>query len=336
MNVSIRYNHRIIQFKVNDFSALVVPDENRIGDFMLAVFPEAEKLKYQLIENVPQPIGFLTGKTLLSSEKTAQFLSSAEVFAPLMTAIYNVRNTLNYDSKILTLLLYFYLTDSSISVSLMAEWLQENGMNIDLAGDLSMAVYLSGIERNENPEAIEHFFKIRRHAEDNHSASHVQKISSVEDFFLSTAVSRPARLVFDDVAPYSVEAGSIEKLLYDCQGIPETSFLVEDHKHIILGMSNTLAEAKTLCLGASPTFYDFIRLNTRLAERTYVSLHSFLVENLHDFLEFLKTNRINCNLGVINRQFKTEYFNPDVFLHANQPFEVVNDHLPIFLNIEKV
>ncbi|MBW6492115.1 MAG: hypothetical protein K0B15_13085 [Lentimicrobium sp.] len=336
MNLRFSYNRKYLYFNnITDSSTPVLLSNGSSTDIILAVSPETIKINYYIFENIPFPAGFLHTKIMLDSGKIPELFDSNESLKYLLNELYKVGENKNFSPEIHTLILYFYLTDCSISVSLMAKWMEEFGLDKTISEKFCTALYIERVERVESSLVNNLFPDITQQTAPEILLSHVYKLFSVEDFFRFENIFKPTRLVFDEFSQYDSSVINTDKVILNCKDIPETAFLVEDHDHIILGLSNNLAEVMTLCLNSLPEFYDFIRLNCNLAERTYKSLHSFLCETPLNIRDFMKMSGMKCMIGVLDKYLKLNYLKSDDCIDLCQSPDANLKYLPVFLNIRK-
>lgn len=291
---------------------------------------------YALFEGLNQTSGFLGSNKVFSASFMHNIVLNHEYFAPLSKAIAEAQED-NIEIKPATfvLLAWYYLTDSAISVPFMQQWLVADGYTEEKAQTLTLSVYIARTDRDDSDEAcwvsIKDAFDLMIGTQEMRQI----KISSKEDYFKSIATQECYSLVYDDFAAYECISSDKQEHAINCRYIPETAMLVEDHHHIILGLSTLLCEVMTLCDFAVPTLNSFILDKVRRSETTFMSLGSFLHKYADELGKFIHENNLKFSLKVMDNNFiaSTVTLEKGISIFSSRNPEA--PLLPLFLDIEK-
>lgn len=291
---------------------------------------------YALLPGLNKPANFLESKKVFSATFMHDVVLTDEYFAPLANAIAKAQeDNIEIKPGTFVLLAWYYLTDSAISVPFMERWLVGAGFTEEKAKTLTLSVYIARTDRDDSAG----IFWVTPEADFDSQIGNVEtrhiRISSKGDYFQTICHQQNYSLVYDDFAAY--ELMSYHKQLYaiNCKNIPETAMLVEDHHHVILGLSTLLCEVLTLCDFAAPTFNDFILDKVDRSETTYMSLGSFLLKYADVLGTFIHDNNLKFSLKVMDAHFiaSTLSLEKGISLFSSQNPET--PLLPLFLDIEK-
>lgn len=291
---------------------------------------------YALFSGLNQTSGFLGSNKIYSASFMHNIVQTHEYFAPLSNAIAEAQeNNIEIKPESFILLAWYYLTDSAISVPFMEKWLISDGFTEQKAKTLTLSVYIARTDRDDSDDvcwvSIKDAFDLMIGTQEMRQI----KISSKEDYFKSIDKQDSYCLVYDDFAAYEWIASDEQCYAINCRYIPETGMLVEDHHHVILGLSTLLCETITLCDFGAPTFNAFILDRVSLSETTYISLGTFLHKYADELAEFINENNLKFSLKVMDNNFIAS----SVFLEEGiSNFTSQNPEaplLPLFLDIEK-
>jgi hypothetical protein len=290
---------------------------------------------FALLNDLHQSDWFLSTHKIFSSSYINQLILANNYFAPLLNAIALTKQNGNkLKPKAITILTYYYLSESSISISFIEHWLVSIGYAEVQAGELAMAVYVA---RTERDDCTDIFYPI---ASDDLSQTgnnpNLQNIPSKEAFFRSDHHQNQYSIVYDDLAAYELLSSGNDITVVNCKDIPETAFMVEDHHHIILGLSIKLCEALALCECSATPFYKFIMGKCSYAETTYTGLGYFLNKYSIGLAAMVKENDFKISIRAIDNQQNTKIFSLEkgISLFSSQTSD--NAVLPIFIDIEKL
>ena len=341
MNSRIYYNNQCLPknelYKIYENTATT--GDADVHELHLAVsFNNKQLPTYALFSGLNQPAGFLGANKIFSAFFMHNLVQTHEYFAPLSNVIEQARQNNNNNglkSGIVTLLTWYYLTDSAISAPFMEKWLVADGFTEDKAKALTLSVYIARTDRNDSAED---FWVTTEDAFDlitGNVETRVIRITSKEGFFQTIRHKGSYELVYDDFASYEMLSSNNQKNAINCKDIPETAMLVEDHHHVILGLSTLLCEAMTLCDFAVPSFNSFIIDRVSLSETTYMSLGTFLHKYADELEKFIHENNLKFSLKVMDNNFiaSTVSLGQGISLFPSQ--NPAASLLPLFLDIEK-
>lgn len=337
MNSRIYYNNQCLLqkelYKIHE-NAEVNRDAH---DLHIAVWwNNKQEPTYALFSGLNQPSGFLGSNKYFSTSFMHNIVLTHEYFAPLANVIVEAQQD-NFELKPETVILlaWYYLTDSAISVTFMEQWLIADGLPEEKAKTLTLSVYIARTDRDDSEEVCWVSIKDAYDLIIGTQEMRQLRTSSKEDYFACIEKQDSYWLVYDDLAAYELISSNKHGYAINCRYIPETAMLVEDHHHIILGLSTLLCEVLTLCDYAVPVFNTFILDRVRLSETTYISLGSFLHKYADELGRFILKNNLKFSIKVMDNNFiaSTDSLEKGISFFASQ--ESVTPLLPLFLDIEK-
>ncbi len=310
------------------------PDGKRDNVLYLAVSSKDDSLDFALLNDLDQDDVFLSTHKIFSSSYINHLTFTNKYFAPLSNAIAETnQNGYELTPEANTLLAYYYLTESAVSVSFIEHWLVSLGYVEEQAQELAMAVYVARTERTDCSDVFDIESTSDLLQSDKHP--HLLRITSKEDFFRQAYHQNLSSLVYDDFAAFELLSSAKDITIMDCKDIPETAFMVEDHHHVILGLSVKLCEALALCEFSATPFYEFILGKCNFAETTYLGLGYFINKYASDLVKMLNETGLKVSIRTIDNQRNTNAFplRDGVSFFLLQTSD--KTRLPIFLDIEK-
>lgn len=336
MNFDISFNGKPLIFNnIHNFSTRVDIPGCKENELLLAFKKGINDISFSLLSPNELPIGYLAEKQIFNHEFLLNHLLSDTSIEGLRNAILEITDIHKLNHVTLVLIIYFFFSDASISVTQMADWLNESGISTENSESLAMAIYMAGTDRQDGDL---NFIPGQESSIFNSSKPELpelQIINSVQCFFSHSFSPDTARFVYDDFQQYCNFSGEKNQELYYCGNIPETSFLVEDHDHLILGLSCRLSEVMSICEFSAPEIYAFIKHHCSFNERSSMSLASFMEKFYAEIIQMTSETGIKCSIKLLdnhNRAFAInlqECITPLGFSFA------VTGHLPVFMDIEK-
>ena len=291
---------------------------------------------YALLSGLNQPAGFLGANKIFSATFMHHLVRTHEYFAPLSIAIAEAQqDNIELKPGIVTLLSWYYLTDSAISAPFMEKWLVADGFTEEKAKALTLSVYIARTDRDDTSED---FWKTPENVSDfktGNVETRMIRITSKEDYFQTICHQQNYGLVYDDFASFEMLSSNEQKYAINCKDIPETGMLVEDHHHVILGLSTLLCEAMTLCDFAAPAFNTFILDKVDRSETTYVSLGTFLHKYADELGNLIHQNDFKLSLKVMDNNFIASTVSLEKGISCFSSPNSDAPLLPLFLDIEK-
>jgi hypothetical protein len=310
------------------------PDSGGKASLYLAASWKNEMPYYVLLNDLNQPDGFLAIHKIFSPGFIAHLALTNNCFAPLLNAIAEIHQDGNeLKQETFTLLVYYFLTENAVSASFIEHWLISAGYNAAFASALTIAVYLARTERTECINVFDGEQSGNLSQTDN--LPNLLNIPSKEKYFQSIYPQSHNCLVYDDFAAYELISYGNDLTILNCKDIPETYFLVEDHHHIILGMSVKLCEALALCEYSATLFYEFILEKCTYAETTYFGLGHFLQKFSIELDNRLQNKNLKFSIRALDIHHNVCSFRlkEGISLFLSQDADM--EFLPIFLDIEK-
>ena len=291
---------------------------------------------YALFSGLDQTSGFLGSNKIYSASFMHTIVLTHEYFAPLSNAIAEAQeDNIEIKPETFILLAWYYLTDSAISVPFMEKWLVADGFTEQKAKTLTLSVYIARTDRDDSDDvcwvSIKDAFDLMIGSQE---MRHI-KISSKEDYFPFIDKLDSYCLVYDDFSAYELISSDKQWYAINCRYIPETAMLVEDHHHVILGLSTLLCEAITLCDFGAPTFNAFILDRVSLSETTYMSLGTFLNTYTDELGKFIHENNLKFSLKIMDDSFIASTVSLEKGISFFPSQNPTASLLPLFLDIEK-
>lgn len=339
MSTRIYYNNQLLSqdelYKIQEKPAK--SGNTDVQDLHLAVsFNNEQEPVYALLSGLDHPAGFLKTNKVFSASFMHHLVQTHKYFAPLSIAIAEAQqDNIELKSGIVTLLAWYYLTDSAISAPFMEKWLIADGFTAEKAKALTLSVYIA---RTDRDDSAEDFWTIPENAPDDITGnveSRMIRITSKEDYFQTICHQQNYGLVYDDFVSYEMLSSNEQKYAINCKDIPETGMLVEDHHHVILGLSTLLCEAMTLCDFAAPAFNTFILDKVDRSETTYVSLGTFLHKYADELGIHIHQNNLKLSLKVMDNNFIASSVSLEKGISCFSSQNSDAPLLPLFLDIEK-
>lgn len=300
----------------------------------LAVTRKDDRPSYSLFKDLNQPDDFLATHKIFSTSYINGLTITNKCFAPLLNSIAETHQNgheLKYET--LTLLVFYYLTESAVSVSFIALWLVFAGYTEAFAGELAMAVYVARTERTDCDDVFD--IRAKGNPSQTHNHALLLNVASKANYFQSVYQQNHYFLVYDDFAAFESLSSGSDLSILNCQDIPETAFMVEDHHHVILGLSLKLCEALALCEFSAPPFYEFIMKKCSFAETTYLGLGYFINKYTSEIVKMLYDKGLKMSMRAMDVHHHISPFTLEkgVSFFSSQTSD--QTFLPIFLDIEK-
>ena len=338
MNFSICYNGKPLIFNhIRSLSTRVEIAFCEDDEILLAYRTDSGNNSFSILSAKELPIGALAGKKIFNHEFLHEHLQSAIAFEVLRNAVQENTDISKLNQKTVVLIIYFYFTDTSLSVTQMTDWLIESGVAADESENLAMAIYLAATERPDDDLIFINEKQNDISFSSEPEFTEIHRFNTINDFFNHTfsAETGKTSLLFDDYQQYSKPSGDNNQEFYNCGEIPETSFLVEDHNHLILGLSCSLAEVMSIYEFSAPEIYSFIRQHSSFSDRTLKSLGGFLEEFYSEILDLLDKTGIHCSIKLLDNQHKTVSIGLIDFNTAYGFSFYIPGYLPVFMDVEK-
>lgn len=336
MNIKIFYDSAFY-YKNDVLKIIEVSNPGGGGTFglHLAVSWKGEMPNYVILNDLNQPDGFLSMHKIFSPAYINHLTRTNKCFAPLLNAIAEINND-GYELKCETILLlvYYYLTENAVPVSFIEHWLILSGYNGAFTEELTKAIYLARTERTGDCVTVFDREKTNN-PQQTDNLPYLLQIASKEEYFQSVYQHNHNYLVYDDFAAYESLSSSNGLTVLNCKDIPETAFMVEDHHHIILGLSTTLCETLALCEYSATLFYEFILEKCSYVELTYLGLGHFLQKFALELDNRIQDKNLKFSIRALDIQYNISSFTliEGISLFLSQDADV--KFLPIFLDIEK-
>jgi hypothetical protein len=336
MNFDISFNGKPLTFNnIHNFSTRVDIPGCKENELLLAFKKDINGISFSLLPPNKLPIGYLTDKQIFNHKFLLNHLLSDTSIEGLRNAILEITDIHELNHVTLVLIIYFFFSDASMSVTQMADWLNESGVSSEDSESLAMAIYMAGTDRQDDDL---NFIPGQESCIFNSSKPElpeIQFINSVQCFFSHSFSPDTARFVYDDYQQYCNFSGEKIQELYYCGNIPETSFLVEDHDHLILGLSCRLSEVMSICEFSAPEIYAFIKHHCSFSERSSMSLASFIEKFYAGVIQLASETGIKCSIKLLDNHNKAFAINLQECVSQFGFSFAIPGYLPVFMDIEK-
>jgi hypothetical protein len=336
MNFGICFNGKPLTFNnIHNSSTRVDIPGCKENELLLAFKMDMNEISFSLLPPNELPIGYLSVKKIFNHAYLLNHLLSDTSIKGLRNAILEITDIHELNQVTLVLINYFFFSDASMSVTLMADWLTESGVSSEDSESLAMAIYMAATDRQDDDLNFIHGLESCILNSSKHELPEIQIINSVQSFFSHSFLPDTAWFVYDDYQQYCNFSGEKIQELYHCGNIPETSFLVEDHDHLILGLSCRLSEVMSICEFSVPEFYTFIKHYCSFSERSRMSLASFMEKFYAEVIQLASETGIKCSIKLLDNHNKAFAINLQECITPLGFSYAVTGHLPVFMDIEK-
>ena len=333
MNFDISFNGKPLTFKnIHNSSTRVNIPGCKENELLLAFKKHINGISFSLLSPNKLPFGYLTDKQIFNHEFLLNHLLSDTSIEGLRNAINDIHE-LNHVTLIL--IIYFFFSDASISVTQMADWLIESGVSTEDSESLAMAIYMAGTDRQDDDLNFIPGLESGILNSSKPELPEIQLINSVHSFFSHSFSPDAARFLYDDYQQYCNFSGETIQELYYCGNIPETSFLVEDHDHLILGLSCRLSEVMSICEFSAPEIYAFLKHHCSFSERSSMSLASFIEKFYAGVIQLASETGIKCSIKLLDNHQKAFAINLQDCVSSFGFSFAIPGYLPVFMDIEK-
>lgn len=289
-------------------------------------------LSYSLVDLSSAPAGLLSGSMIYTPKGLAGLLKECRLLGPLSGLVNEYSLTKPKNHELLTKVVFFYLNPNPFPTELMSLWLMETGIAKDTADRISDAVFMCRTEKDESTCLSDKFFqKVNPGVSTNTFYNH--RLAQPDDIPAISGAEGSA-LVYDLLTFHRyADNHKAEKYLL-LEQLPETGFIVQDHHHLVLGLSITLLELSVISESVLPELFNLIRRKTVLWERSLLSLGSFIQLTGAEFTESISKSAMAASLVISHGhgQYLPVPFAdiaPDYILH-----KPINDGIPVYLILE--
>lgn len=337
MNFCISFNGKPLIFNnIHNISTRVSLSGCKENELLLVFRKDINGNSFSLLSPYKIPIGYLAEKKIFNHDFLQNHFTSDASIKDLRNAVMEIIDIENLNHITCVLIFYFFFS-ASMSVTQMADWFIESGVSSEDSESLAMAIYMAGTGRQDVDLnfIINQDNSIFNSPEPEFPEIHI--FNSGKSLFNYTFPhdTSKTRFLFDEYQQYCKSSGENNQELYYCGDIPETSFLVEDHGHLILGISCRLSEVMSICEFSAPQFYTFIKYHSSFSERTYRSLGGFLEEFYSEVIELVYNTGMHYSIKLLDNQNKTFAINLKNCISPLGFSLAIPGYLPVFMDIEK-
>ena len=291
-----------------------------------------DNLSYSLVDLSLVPPGVLSGSMIYTPKGLTGLLKECRFFAPLSGLVNEYSLTKPENHELLAAVVFFFLNLISYPTDLMSLWLAETGVVKDIADRIAEAVFLCRTEKEESACLSDKFFnKVKQGSSTctlcKNRLTQPADISEISGTEGST-------LVYDLLTFYRIAGKHKGGKYLLLEQLPETGFIVQDHHHLVLGLSIMLLELSVISESVLPELFMLIRRKTVFWERSLISLGSFIQLTGAEFAESISKNAVAASLVISHGH--GQYLPvpladtaPDYTLH-----KPINAGIPVYLIIE--
>jgi len=246
----------------------VVPDQ---GDALALMFTRSERgaVRIRIINPSLLSPELLCNNILLTAQYIRRIADSDPVLLALADAGFSDAEI--FEDKILIIITYLFLTPSPIPGFLSQQWLCDCGMEPDKAEDVARKIYLLRTERDGQEPGFYSGFDHLDACPSECMQTFRRPLSLQEVLDVKGA----AWIAFDESEYLCEGFNSLPGTGFLADELTETTFIIEDHDQIVLGLGISLMEASVM-LQAVPEFLRFITGNFPPEKMGMVSLGSLL------------------------------------------------------------
>ncbi|GAP44580.1 hypothetical protein TBC1_12389 [Lentimicrobium saccharophilum] len=292
-----------------------------------------DNLSYSLVDLSSAPAGLLSGSMIYTPKGLVGLLKECSFFVPLSGLVNEYSLTRPENHELLTAVVFFYLNLNPFPTDLMSLWLMETGIAKDTADRISEAVFICRTEKDESTGLSDKFFKkVNPGVSTNSFYNH--RLAQPDDIPAFTGAEGLA-LVYDLFTFHRIADNHKGDRYLLLDQLPETGFIVQDHHHLVLGLSITLLELSVISESVLPELFNLILRKTVLWERSLLSLGSFIQLTGAEFTESISKSAITASLVISHghgQYLPVPYadIEPDYILH-----KPINDGIPVYLIIKR-
>ncbi len=291
-----------------------------------------DNLSYTLVDLSLVPPGVLSGSMIYTPKGLTGLLKECRFFAPLSGQVTEYSLTKPENHELLTAVVFFYLNLISYPTDLMSLWLAETGVVKDTADRVAEAIFMCRTEKEESACLSDKFFSKVKQGSSTCTLCKNRLIQPADISEISG--TEGSTLVYDLLTFHRIadmhKGGKY--LLLD--RLPETGFIIQDHRHLVLGLSITLLELSGVTESVLPELFNLILRKTVLWERSLLSLGSFIQLTGAEFAESISKNAVAASLVIGHGH--GQYLPlpladtaPDYTLH-----KPINAGIPVYLILE--
>lgn len=242
---------------------------------LMFIRSERGAVRVHIINPSSLPPELLYNNILLTAPYIRRLAKTDPVLLPLADAGYS--DVEIFEDKILIIITYLFLNPAPIPGFLSQQWLCDYGTEPVKAADVARKIYLLRTERDGQEPGFFSGFDLPEECR----SECVQTISRPLSLQEVLDAKGAAWIAFDESEYLSEGFKSLPGSKFLADELTETTFIIEDHDQIVLGLGISLIEASVM-LQAVPEFLRFITGKFPPEEMGMVSLGSLLKSYLHN------------------------------------------------------
>lgn len=300
--------------------------QNNTPGLALIIGTEAGQNTVLLANTSIMPESCFNFKTIVDFEVLKQCFYFDNSFAPLLGAFQD-NQFQEPSSTEIVLLSYFYLNPLPFSTTLITNYFSETGTSDSRAEKLASLAFLARVNKGESDP----WFLIE--AEKQNIAQHADPSVSLDEVLKTYSLNKNTTILFDCIDQVSgIDTDQTNKI--NLSTINECNFLIEDHAHIICGLSVKISEFIKLTETKWPQFSTLLFSEVPIYLRDFYSVGK-LIHDKPSIFDLLN-QAYKCETSIICM------FNDET--QQQQSIDSVNIHrksdetargLPVFLSIRK-
>lgn len=309
-----------------------VRDEIRGTSLLIRQFLP-DNMSYSLVDLSLVPPGLLSGSMIYTPKGLAGLLKECRFFHPLADVLNEYFLTMPENYELLTAVVFLYLNLTPFPTDMMSRWLTETGIAENIAERIADAVYLCRTEKEEIACLFDKFFnKLKPGVSTN--TLYKDRLAQPADIS-EISGSEESILVYDLLTFHRIADNHKRNKYLLLDQLPATGFIVQDHRHLVLGLGITLLELSGVSESFLPELYNLIRHRTAFWERSLLSLASFIQLTGAEFAESISKSSVAASLVISpgpGQYLSVPYADiaPDYILH-----KPINAGIPVYLIIER-